>query len=186
VEADWEVEIGPGAPIIDARWDGFVDLRRAPQLARNLPEVENLPTLEGALVRLNSAQSPVWTAKCDVWQLTERDAIDPYEMAAPPESALHGWGCYIDLLPRSDQQWIVPEMAVSTCKYLCGVLHEIPQPCCRADLVIRRAMIAPAHTNLGITAYLTACGPTKPEANGILQMALGRLVDAVCGHSAIE
>ena len=29
MEADWEVEIGGGAPVIDALWPGFVDLRAA-------------------------------------------------------------------------------------------------------------------------------------------------------------
>jgi len=186
VEVDWEVEIGPGAPIIDAYWDGFVDLRVTPALVRQLPEVNNLPALGDVLVRLNGPSSPIWTSKCDVWPVLDPDELDPYELSATARSALYGWACYIDLLPRSDQQWIVPEMAVASCKYLCWVLHAVSQPCCRVDLVVRSAVIAPGKTDNGITAYLTACGLTKAEAGTVLQTALERLVDALCSRWAIE
>jgi len=67
MEADWEVEIGGGAPIIDACWDGLVHLQTAPERAAELPEAADLPRLAEALVRLNAPRSPVWTSKCDVW-----------------------------------------------------------------------------------------------------------------------
>ena len=31
MEADWEVEVGGGAPVIEALWPGFVDLRSNPE-----------------------------------------------------------------------------------------------------------------------------------------------------------
>ena len=34
MEADWEFEVGGDAPVIDACWPGFVDLRRIPGAAR--------------------------------------------------------------------------------------------------------------------------------------------------------
>ena len=37
MEADWEVEIGGGAPVIDACWDGYVDLRFNPRMDSSLP-----------------------------------------------------------------------------------------------------------------------------------------------------
>jgi hypothetical protein len=30
MEADWEFEVGGDAPVIDALWPGFVDLRLSP------------------------------------------------------------------------------------------------------------------------------------------------------------
>jgi hypothetical protein len=53
MEADWEFEVGPdaaglAAPVIDALWPGFVDLRRAPELAWHLPEAAQLPALAEA------------------------------------------------------------------------------------------------------------------------------------------
>ena len=38
MEADWEIEIGGDAPVIEAHWFGFVDLRIEPSRANELPE----------------------------------------------------------------------------------------------------------------------------------------------------
>jgi hypothetical protein len=185
VEADWEVDIGPGAPVIDAHWPGFVDLQHTPEFARQLPEVTSLRGLDDALVRLNGAHSPVWTAKCDVWPLNAGE-FDTDEMEASLASAAFGQGCYIDLLPASEQQWSVPAMAISWCKDICGLLRAIPLSCCRVDLIIRSAALSPDHMNIGITAYLTSCGPIAENANQVLQAALNGFVDALCGRSTIE
>jgi len=71
MEADWEVEVGPEAPVIDALWPGFVDLRSAPRQAHTFPEVAQLPPLAAVLARLNAPASPVWTSRCDVWPLED-------------------------------------------------------------------------------------------------------------------
>ena len=180
VEADWEVEIGQGAPLIDPHWPGFVDLRRTPECAQQLPEVAWLRGLDDALVRLNRAQSPVWTAKCDVWPL-DAGEFDADEMNAPLESATFGQGCYIDLLPASEQQWSVPAMAISWCKDMCSLLRAVPLPCCRVDLIVRSAALSPNRMDIGITGYLTSCGPTIEDANQVLQAALNGFADALCG-----
>ena len=172
MEADWEVEIGGEAPVIDAHWPGFVDLRLTPVRAAQVPEAAQLPALADALVRLNALSSPVWTSKCAVWPVTE---FDPDELDAPSEAATNAVACYVDLLPVSDQQWNSPESAAIYCKSLCGRLRPITLRCCRADLVIRRAHITPVLEGLGITAYLTACGPTSAEANAILAHGLAAL-----------
>jgi hypothetical protein len=186
MEADWEIEIGGDAPMIDAHWAGFVDLQRAPDAAWQLPEVSELPALAQTLSRLNLPTSPVWTSKCDFWPSIAPGDFDLDELDAPPECAAHAMGCYIDLLPKNDQQWPFPEMAASTCKYLCTQLHAVPMRCCRVDLVIRRALIAPDLMDTGITAYLTACGASEAGASGALQEALGVFADALCGHSTLQ
>jgi hypothetical protein len=40
--------------------------------------------------------------------------------------------------------------------------------------------------DLGVTAYLTACGPTQGEAQTVLQAALEAFVDALCGQSTLQ
>jgi len=189
MEADWEVEIGPDAPVIDPHWPGLVDLQQNPTSARQLPEVALLPDLDQALVRLNAVSSPVWTSKCDVWPLNTHE-FDADEMDAPPESASYGWGCYIDLLPLSDQQWAAPVMAIAWCKDICGLLHEIPLACGRVDLIVRQASLTPGNLDnemrIGITVYLTSCGATSQEANQVLQAVLGRFVDTLGAQSTIE
>ncbi len=185
MEADWEVEIGPAAPVMDAHWPGFVDLRHTPESARELPEVVWLRGLDDALVRLNGPQSPVWTAKCDVWPLNAGE-FNTDEMEASLASAAFGQGCYIDLLPRNEQQWSVPATAVSWGKDICSLLRAIPLSCCRVDLIVRSTALSPDQMDIGITAYLTSCGPTAEDANQVLQAALNGFVDALCGRSTIE
>jgi hypothetical protein len=190
MEADWEFEVGGDAPVIEAIWPGFVDLQRAPEAVWELPEAAQLLALAEALIKLNSPVSPIWTSKCDFWPELEATDFEPVELDAPA-SATMAMGCFIDLLPRNDQQWPFPANAAAACKRLCGLLHTIPLRCCRIDLVIRRAFIRriplkPELIDLGITAYLTACGVNAREAAGTLQAALAAFTDALCLHSTVE
>jgi hypothetical protein len=191
METDWEFELGPdevglAAPVIDAHWPGFVDLRCAPERAWHLPEAAHLPSLAGALAKLNSAYSPVWSSKCDFWPRLEADELDAGELDAPPGCMAHAMGCYIDLLPRDDQGWAQPAMAEAVCKRVCDLLRTVPLGCCRADLVIRRAFITADRKDLGITAYLTTCGASSAEAERTLAAALTALTDALESHSTVE
>jgi hypothetical protein len=199
MEADWEVEIGPDAPIIDPCWVGFVDLRREPALAYQLPEALILPTLAEALVKLNASSLPVamWTAKCDVWPVAEQDTFDPYELDATPEEVAFAWACYIDVLPGSPQwshisnaevagETTLPTAAISWCQLVCKRLAADPLRCCRIDLIIRRALIAPEIMDIGVTAYLTACGATSNVALIGLSTALERFVDGFEPPAKVE
>jgi hypothetical protein len=172
MEADWEIEIGGDAPVIEAFWPGFVDLRRYPEQVYLLPEAVQLQSLAEALVQLNAPASPVWTAKCDLWPIVEADELDLDELDAPRQAAVFAWGCYIDLLPRSDRQRPLAAMVSSVCQRICELLTAIPLHCCRADLVIRQAWIDAGQMEMGITAYLTACGPTAADARATLAAAL--------------
>src|SRR5215469_6161589 len=102
MEADWEVEIAPDAPVIDGAWAGLVDLRHIPERVNEIGEVVELSALTDVLLRLNSADSPVWTAKCDFWAVEE---FDPDEMAVEPGEARVAIACYLDLLPTDDRAW---------------------------------------------------------------------------------
>ncbi|MGA9669424.1 MAG: hypothetical protein WBQ94_09465 [Terracidiphilus sp.] len=186
MEADWEFEVGGEAPVIDAHWPGFVDLRRVPEKAHHLPETTGHPGLADALVKLNAADSLVWTSKCDVWPVVDSTEFDADELDAPPEFATNAVGCYIDLLPRNEQQWITPERTTAACKHICDLLHAVPLRCCRVDLIIRRAVIKPHIDYFGITAYLTACGASEVGAVGVIQDALCAFADALCGHSTLQ
>src|ERR1035437_8469972 len=184
MEADWEFEIGPdeaglAAPVIEAHWAGFVDLQRHPERARDLPESVLFPALAEALIRLNAADSPVWTSKCDYWPHLKADEFDPDELDAPPGSPTPPMGCFIALLAKSGQQWGSPATAEKTCKRICGLLNAVPLRCCRADLVIRRAFINLDAMELGVTAYLTSCGESPAAAAKTLEAALATFTDAL-------
>jgi hypothetical protein len=186
MEADWEFEVGGDAPVIEAHWAGFVDLRRHPERAIDLPETAQFPALAVALARLNAAAFPVWTSKCDFWPHLEADEFDPAELDAPPGCIAHAMGCFIDLLPRSDQQWALPAMAEKACKRICGLLNAVQLRCCRADLVIRRAFVTPELMDLGVTAYLASCGESPAAAAKTLEAALAAFTDALGGHSTLK
>jgi hypothetical protein len=184
MEADWEFEVDGEAPVIDAAWDGFVDLRLQPECANELAETAGFPALAGALTRLNSDGSPVWTSKCDMWPVIDRAEWDADELDAPPDIATHAAGCYIDLLARDEQQWLLPAVAAETCTRFCERMHSIPMGCCRADLVIRRAVVAAekngaVEMEFGITAYLTGCGASDAEAAVALEGALHAFAGAI-------
>ena len=177
---------GLAAPVIEAHWEGFVDLQRQSERAGDLPEAAQVPALAVALARLNAADSPVWTSKCAYWPHLEAGEFDPYELDAPPGYAAHAMGCFIDLLPKSEQQWTLPDLAEKACKRICGLLRVVPLRCCRVDLVIRHAIITPEIMDLGVTAYLTACGESASEAGCVLDEALAAFAGVVKGQSSLE
>lgn len=176
MEADWEVELGGGAPVIEPQWLGFLDLRLSPESAHQLQEAAQIPRLAEVLIRLNADRSPVWTSKCDVWTVGE---FDPDELDSPHEQALHAVACYVDLLPKGDEQWVTPAATAAWCGDICTTLKACPMCCCRADLVVRHAMVSPERTEFGITAYVTACGPTPGNACDVLAAALAALADSL-------
>jgi hypothetical protein len=161
MEADWEFEIGGDAPVIEAQWPGFVDLRIEPKRAIELAESRQLPGLADALARLNAMNSPVWTCKTDVF---DPGPIGSDELDAASDDAKQAIACYIDILMRSDQEWSLPFEAERSCKALCAQLREIPLRHCRVDLVVRRAHFEPELNDLGVTVYFTACGRSESDA----------------------
>ena len=176
MEADWEVEVGDGAPVIVADWPGFVDLRTAPERANRLMEAGQLPELAEALARLNAAESPVWTSKCDVWPL---DTFDADELDAPAESAHEAMGCYIDLLPKGGGQWSKPELVGEWCRNVSACVRDYPLRCCRVDLVVRGALIDMETPGYGVSAYLSAAGPDAAEASRVLSTAVFAFANSV-------
>jgi hypothetical protein len=189
MEADWEFEVGGEAPVIDAAWDGFVDLRLRPECANELMETAEFSALAGAVVKLNGAGSPVWTSKCDVWPVVDRTEWDADELDALPGLATHAAGCYIDLLARVEQPWRLPAVVAETCKRYCERMHTVRLRSCRVDLVIRQAVtaaeeIATGETEFGITAYLMSCGESCEEAAVVLEGALNALAGAILADAS--
>ncbi len=171
MEADWEFEVGGDAPIIEAQWPGFVDLRKDPHRAGELTEANELAGLADALARLNAVDSPVWTSKTDVF---EPGPYDPDELDATGEEAEHAIACYVDLLGCDNQQWNSQIRADRWCRTLCDRLRAVPLKCCRVDLVVRRAHIQPDRHDLAATAYFTACG----RSAGVAKVRLGECLAA--------
>lgn len=180
MEADWEFEISPDAPVIDAHWQGFVDLCAHPERAADLPEAAGLPALAEALMRLNSPSSCVWTSKCDVWQVDPNtEQLDPDELDSPSGTPAAACACYIDLLARSSEHWVNLDNLARDCVTLCARLREVELRSCRADLIIRRAVLAKGETTPAVTAYLTVCGFSDDAARQVLTQALHAFADSL-------
>ena len=186
MEADWEFEVGGDGPVIEALWPGFVDLRLSPELANELPEVNELPALGAALFKLNAKASPFWTSKCGVWTLNDPNRFDPDEFDAPKGSTEHTIGFYIDILPKRIEQWDSPDVVAGACRAWCGQFHVVAQRCCRIDLIIRRAFIISGQFDLGVTAYLSACGESEIGAKAVLRKATGQFVDILRDPSTVQ
>ena len=178
MEADWEVEIGGDAPVLDTCWLGFVDLRLNADAVNSLYEVQQLPNFGQALQILNSVSSPVWTSKCDVWQLSE---IDPLEFDLLGEIGLVAFACYIDILNSESQAWLSHEKAVEWSKSLCIRLRSCQLRGCRADLIVRKATCKGISSGFGITAYLSAAGADFSQARQRLSLSLVAFADTICG-----
>jgi hypothetical protein len=176
MEADWEFEIGADAPVIEAYWEGLVELRAHPERAAEFSECRELPRLADALVKLNAANSPVWTSKTDVFT---PERIDPDEMDAPADEAAYAIACYIDLIQRTDQLGDDPMKAEQECRDFCEGLRRRPLTCCRIDVVVRK--VVADTSDLGATVYLTACGPTPMAAKDRLGKCLDIFAEAIIG-----
>lgn len=168
MEADWEVEIGGGAPVIEAGGPGWIDLRTQPERVSEIAEAAGFAALGKLLTALNGAASPWWTSKCDLWQ------EETGELA-----------CYVDLLPVEGRVFGEWQQAESFCRAFVARLGAEPEHRGSADdaevsvdLVIRAA-IAGEVEGFGITAYLSARGTDGADAAAALSAALDAFADAL-------
>src|SRR5271163_3755257 len=118
--SDWSVECASEDPVLVVPWasaDGdaaphFVDLRDNPYDLDQISEAEQYPPLMQALRALNVPRSPVFTAKCDAWELDPEEIGELLEELDLPELTGHsqdnpqgreipaGFASYIDLVWR--------------------------------------------------------------------------------------
>ena len=181
MECDWEVDIAPDAPVIDAAWEGYIELRGTPVHINQICEAVQLPALRDVLIQLNSHASPVRTVKCDVWV---PDSLDADELDAGPDAAISGLASYIDLIEANAHVSSDLDTVVGWCKRLCLDLKTRPLRCCRVDAVVRRVCLNSDVECLGVTMYVSACGLSPEEASKALSRALTTLTDSVMAVGA--
>jgi hypothetical protein len=165
VEADWAAEVGAELPQIVVPWDGFIDLRRTPEVVAAIPEAEANRELLDALFAWNAPASPVFTSKCDVWTLDSPE-IDPLEFDSDETSSQTGIACYVDLVARNSEIFNYFERHEVWARHLVQTLRTASIRDGRVDAVIRGALVEGAE-GFALTVYSAGCG-----ANTILaQMA---------------
>lgn len=188
MEIDWEVEIGGDAPVIEAQWPGLIDLQRHPHRIDEIFEVDCLLSLRDLLLTLNSAKSPVWTSKCDVWE-PEHNAI----------------ACYVDMLPREPRlfsDWrelgrfcqalvrrIAPEAKYGELQNphpgRAFVVADESEKSTTLNLVIRRAVVG-ENDGYGMTAYFSAARAEDSSAISALAALMSTFSDVVMGFPPIS
>jgi hypothetical protein len=174
MDIDWEVEIGGGAPVIEALWPGFIDLRTHPERIGEIAETSAFAPLADLLISLNSPQSPIWTSKCDVWE---------------PEPG--GAACYVDLIPRHGSVFADWRCVERLCRALVkqmttrnardesdaagtdATIADAP-----VSLVIRQAIAGQAE-GYGITAYFSAGAESLPDAATVVANAMVAFSNAI-------
>lgn len=178
MEADWSVEIGGGAPVIDAAWEGLVDIRNFPERVNTLQEIAGLPSLKEGLLYLNAPGSRVWTSKCDFWEM-DGEELDPRELGAEARFCHAGLACYIDVLSRQELDMATFERVEQWARGAVKELQEIPSPNCRIDLVVREA-VTQETSGFGLTVYVIGCGAIPSQAKESLGKALEISIPALC------
>jgi len=127
MDADFSVELGREDPVLDFPWaDGsgrlaYFDLKRHPEMLAEVEEARQFPELAEFLRCVNSAQSGVESAKCDVWATQQ--------LAAEEETfgASHKFASYVDLvLATADRRRSFPEHE-GFAKRLVALLRRAPE-----------------------------------------------------------
>lgn len=136
--AEWNVEIGGDAPVLEIPWrseDGqirYFDLKRQPELLLQLPEARASDELREFLRWLNSPESPWETAKCDLWCSQEMDQEE--DIFGEPWK----FGSYVDLFfvdPKEMMSFSVHERWVQS---LVQRLRISPEIAAAVELDVRR------------------------------------------------
>jgi hypothetical protein len=182
MEADWTVALAPGDPVITVPWVApggdsrkFVDLRLGAHLVNEIEEARSQPALRSALLLLNAATSPLWTAKCDAWTSSVDEGAEPfdaYEMDAEAGEIAFGAGSYIDLLPRDVSFLAGFELQERWIRAITEALRSTPAGAARVELVLRRAEVE-GTSGFAVTWFVEGCGSTAQRAGQRWAEALG-------------
>src|SRR5579864_8876901 len=97
MHADFSVELGRDDAALELPWSSadpaarYYDLKKHPELLQQVPEAMAYPELGAFLTRINAAEFPLATAKCDAW----------FSREVAPEEEIFGdrkFVSYIDLV----------------------------------------------------------------------------------------
>jgi hypothetical protein len=181
MEADWAAEIGPDLPCITVPWEGFLDLRNTdlrqnPSAIDGIEEAAAHPALREALIALNSPPSPLFTAKCDLWTLSQSE-IDPDEFASSLEDTHHGTASYIDVLCRELTAFSSFEFHERWARRLTDLLRTRALSNGRVEIVLRPSLVD-EHPGFGLTLYAAGCGASLIAAREAWQTVLSAAVAA--------
>ena len=138
MQADFAVELGADDETLEMPWAAeeggprYYDLKRHPELLSKLEEAVRAPELGEFLSKVNSLQSSLETAKCDVWSSTE---INPEEEIF---EATHKFGSYVDLFFSDEPKRFSFPLHEQLAKRLTNLLQRAPEMPVSVEFLIRR------------------------------------------------
>ena len=178
---DWSAECSADDPVLVVPWEDptgavrFIDLREDPYAIDHIPEAESYPALQHSLRSLNSARSPLFTAKCDIWEASgdERQNLRLH-LALEPEESAAAVISYLDLLCRDRALFTSFHQQGHLLGRLERRLAPLNHPFAAAECIIRPAFLdlTPPQEGFSISLYLKAAGPSHAEARTIWSNAL--------------
>ena len=139
----------------------YYDLKRRPELLRQVEEAHQFRELGEFLEATNSAASAVETVKCDTWASTE---INPEEEIF---DAAYKFGSYVDILFSDERVRFSFAEHELWMKRLTGLLKKTPEIPATAEFVARRCYYHLAdgiRDGFYITFYLFGYGKDEPQA----------------------
>jgi len=189
MQADYSVELGSGDPALELPWradDGSVryfNLKLHPDLVLNIPEARSYPELSSFLSRINAADFPLETAKCDAWSSRELATEEEVFGAACK------FVCYVDLLFSRDDLRFSLEKHEALVEDLCKLLKRAPEIAASVEFVVRHCHFHggdnqdDSRIGFCVTTYITGFGDTEDEARQRWTIALKLLQHALVQRS---
>jgi hypothetical protein len=189
MDADFSIELGREDPVLDFPWKDpagqftYRDLKRHPELLAEIDEAEKFPELREFLRAMNSAQSLVETAKCDVWGTTELSAEEEIYDAS------HKCASYVDIVfSELDRQHDVPLNVRQSlpsheqfARKLVDLLRRAPESPSAAEVCVRRCYFTEDGVREGFycTLYVSAYGQDSAGARQNWGVGLRLMANAV-------
>ena len=191
--ADWSVECSAEDPVLVIPWSDpsqpentphFIDLRENPYDLDQIPEAELYPPLMQALRALNAPRSPVFTAKCDAWELDSaeleelRYELDLTDSAHESADTAAGFASYIDLIWRDRSVFASFHHSEQLLHRLARLAAPIAQPYAMLECTLRPALVdlTTAQEGYSVTVYVKALGPDLFTAKEVWSAALEEIV----------
>ena len=191
MRGEWSAQCGADDPVLVVPWSDpddptgrchFVDLRENPYDLDLIPEAELHPPLMQALRALNGGRSPVFTAKCDAWEMnTEELSALQAELELTPEDTPFGFMSYLDVLWRERALFVSLHHQQQRLDRLIRLLDAFEQPYAAAECVLRPALVdlAGPQEGFAVTLYVKALGTDAEEAYEHWSAALEAVVSTM-------
>ena len=196
MHVDSSIELGRDDPALEFPWaseDGnfhYKDLKNNPALIDEIPEAVNYAELRDFLLRVNTPEFPLQTAKADIWT---SDEIHPEEEIFAARQKLVS---YVDLIFSAHGPRLSLESHLELVRKLCTLLQRAPEMAASIEFVTRRCYYhdfdCPAPDQcmrpepmpdsccgFCITIYVSGFGDTEQEARQRWSIALQLLKHAL-------